>query len=91
MGFFSNLFKTKKIVSVEIIGYTEGISEDDALSNYAAGHMMGGFDGMVHASLLNESEAPTTTFLIHYDNGTSETKTVKDGSSQYNYYIRFVR
>ena len=67
------LFKLKKILKVEIIAQSEGIDENDQLTNLAAGHMMGGFDGMVHASLLNESEGPTTTFLITYDNGTSET------------------
>ena len=87
MGFFTR----KKIVKVEIIGYTEGISEDDALMNYAAGHMMGGFDGMVHASLLNDSEAPTTTFQITYDNGTTKIVTVKDGTSNYYYYMNLVR
>ena len=84
------LFKTKKIVKVEIVGRSKGISEDDQLTNLAAGHMMGGFDGMVHASLLNESEGPTTTFLITYDNGTTEIKTVLDSSLDYKKYIKFI-
>ena len=84
------LFKFKKIVKVEIIGQSEGISENDQLTNLAAGHMMGGFDGMVHASLLNESEGPTTTFLITYNNGTSEIKTVLDSSFEYRKYINFI-
>ncbi len=85
MGFF------KKIIKVEIIGQTEGISEDDTLMNYAAGHMMGGFDGMVHADLLNESEGPTTTFKIFYDNGTTEVKTVLNSSFQYRNYLKYLR
>lgn len=85
------LFKIKKIVKVEIIGYTEGISEDDQLTNYAAGHMMGGFDGMVHAYFLNESEGATTTFQITYDNGTYENKTVRNNSSEYQRLIRLVK
>lgn len=85
------LFKKKKIIEVEIIGHTDGISEDDELMNYAAGHMMGGFEGMVQASILNDSEPPTTTFEIIYEDGTSKIKTVIDGSSDYNYYIQFLR
>ena len=77
MGFF------KKIIKVEVIGQTEGISEDEQLSNYAAGHMMCGFNGMVHASLLNDSEGPTTTFRIFYDNNTVEIKSVLNSSLEY--------
>lgn len=84
-------FKTNKIVNVEIIAQSEGISEDDQLTNLAAGHMMGGFDGMVHASLLNESEGPTTTFLITYDNETTEIKTVLDSSLEYRKYVKFIK
>ena len=84
------LFRIKKIIKVDIIAQTEGISESDQLTNLAAGHMMGGFDGMVHASLLNESEGPTTTFLITYDNGTTEIKTVLDSSLEYRKYIKFI-
>lgn len=84
-------FKTKKIVSVEIIAQSEGISESDQLTNLAAGHMMGGFDGMVHASLLNESEGPKTTFIITYDNGTTEIKTVLDNSLEFRKYVKFLK
>lgn len=84
------LFKLKKILKVEIIAQSEGISESDQLTNLAAGHMMGGFNGMVHASLLNESEGPTTTFLIIYDNGTTEIKTVLDNSLDYRKYMKFI-
>lgn len=84
------LFKFKKIVKVEIVEQSEGISEDDQLTNLAVGHMMGGFDGMVHASLLNESEGPTTTFLITYDNGTTEIKTVLDNNLEYRKYIKYI-
>ena len=85
------LFKFKKIVKVEIVGQSEGISEDDQLTNLAAGHMIGGFEGMVHASILNDSEAPTTTFQITYDNGTTKIVTIKDGISNYYYYMNLVR
>lgn len=85
------LFKFKKIVKVEIVGQSEGISEDDQLTNLAAGHMIGGFEGMVHASILNDSEAPTTTFQITYDNGTTKIVTIKDGTSNYYYYMNLVR
>ncbi len=85
------LFKRKKIISVEIIGHTEGISEDDALMNYAAGHMMGGFEGMVQADILNDSERPTTTFLVKYDNGTQKIITANDGSYEYYKYIRYLK
>ncbi len=85
------IFTRKKIIKVEIIGYTEGISDDDALMNYAVGHMMGGFDGMVHADILNESEGPTTTFKITYDNNTTDIKTVANSSFEYKNYLRFLR
>lgn len=85
MGFF------KKIIKVEIIGQTEGVSEDDELSNFATGHMMGGFDGMVHASLLNYSEGPTTTFRITYDNNTTEVRTILDDSLEYRNLILRVK
>ena len=85
------LFKFKKIVKVGIVGQSEGISEDDQLTNLAAGHMIGGFEGMVHASILNDSEAPTTTFQITYDNGTTKIVTIKDGTSNYYYYMNLVR
>ena len=53
--------------------------------------MIGGFEGMVHASILNDSEAPTTTFQITYDNGTTKIVTIKDGTSNYYYYMNLVR
>lgn len=81
----------KKIIKVEIIGQSEGISEDEVLMNYAVGHMMGGFDGMVHADLLNESEGPTTTFKITYDNGTTQVKTVLNSSFEYRNYLKYLR
>ena len=83
-------FKKKKMVRVELIGYNEGISEDDALTNLATGHMMGGFDGMVHAQMLNDGQGPTATFQVFYDNGTCETVTVEVDSSNYNYYLNFI-
>lgn len=90
MGIFGNLFKTKKIVRVEIVSIEEGISESDQLMNYAVGHMMGGFDGMVHASLLNESEGAKTTFKIVYDDGSVKYRKVNNGSSEYNKYIQYL-
>ena len=83
-------FKKKSIVKTVLVGISKGISEDDALTNLAAGHMMGGFDGMVHAQLLNDSQRPTATFQVFYNNGTCEVVTVDIGSSQYNYYINFI-
>lgn len=84
-------FNRKKIINVEIIAQTEGFSEDDELMNYAAGHMMGGFDGMVQASILNDYEKPTTTFEITYDNGSTEIITVNNDSFDYNYYIKYLK
>lgn len=83
-------FKKKSIVKTILIGYTNGISDDDALTNLAAGHMMGGFDGMVHAQMLNDSQRPTATFQVFYNNGNCETVTVEVGSSNYNYYLNFI-
>ncbi len=84
------IFKQKKIIKVEIIEQTTGLSEDDKLTNYAAGHMMGGFDGMVHAYLLNESESSKTTFYISYEDGSTEIRCVNDNSFEYNKYIKFI-
>lgn len=45
----------KKIIRTEIINTMPGISEEDKLNNLVVGHMMGGFHGVMHARLLNES------------------------------------
>lgn len=91
MGIFGNLFKRKKILSVKIISKDEGISEEDADMNYAVGHMMGGFNGVMHAQLLNENEASTTTFKITYNDRSVNYVEVKNGSALYNKYMRYIR
>lgn len=85
-----DLFKQKKIVKVEIISQTEGLSGNDQLTNYAVGHMMDGFDGVVAADIYNDYNASKTLFLVYYDNGTTETICVKDDSQEFNYYIQFI-
>ncbi len=79
----------KKIESVILICENEP-SEDELLSNYATGHMMGGFWGMVQADILNSYEGLTTTFLIKYENGTSEYRTVKNSSLEYRRLIKYI-
>ena len=83
-------FKKKKMVRVELIGYNDGISEGDALTNLATGHMMGGFDGMVHAQMLNDSQGPTATFEVFYDNNTSKIITVDIDSIEYRFYMNYI-
>ncbi len=51
--------------------------------------MLGGFDGMVLSNLLNESDGSDTTFFIIFNNGTTETKTVRDGSLEYIMFIKY--
>lgn len=83
--------KKRKIVDAIIISYNEGISDGDALTNLASGHMMSGFDGMVHASLLNESQGPTVTFQLCYDDGSIKNVTVDYGGIEYRFYINYVK
>ena len=89
-NFLSTFFKPKTIVKTEIICETEGISEDDQNSNLVAGHMMDDFDGVVAASLYNDTFEATTTFLVYFDNGTTKSVTVPTNSSKYNYYCKFL-
>lgn len=91
MGFWSNLFKSKKIIKVEIASRKAGFSEEDQLSHLVIGHMEGGFDGMVTASVYNDYHSAETTFKVYYDNKTYKFITAKDGSTTYNYYIRLVK
>lgn len=85
------LFKKKKIVKVEIYDEIDGLSEDDKLSNYAAGHMMGGFHGMVMADIYNSNNSAKTIFLVVYDDGTSELIETENESSHYYRYMRMVK
>lgn len=80
----------KKIIRTEIIGTMSGISEEDKLNNLAVGHMMGGFHGVMHARLLNESEGEKTTFLVIYSDNTSSTITVNNNSLAYKKYIAYL-
>lgn len=69
-----------------VVGQTDGIGEDDRITNYAVGHMMGGFDGMLHADLLNESRSAETVFRVFYCDGTFEDVRTRMGSSAWEYY-----
>lgn len=91
MGFLNwVLGKSKQIARTEIVDHIEGISENDKLTNLAAGHMMGGFDGMVHANMLNSYEIAKTVFLVIYTDGTKELVEVEDGSSAYRKYASYL-
>ena len=83
--------KNKKIDHVKIIAETEGISDDEKMLNYTVGHMMGGFDGMVHADILNDELSATTTFKIFYTNGDQEVKVVRNSSLAYAKYIKYLK
>lgn len=84
------MFKKKKLISAEILEEIEGFTEDEQLMNYAAGHMMGGFDGMVQASILNEFNKDQTVFQLYYDDNSTEVVKVDNDSRLYSYYINFV-
>lgn len=84
-------FNRNKISYTQIICESGGISEADKLMNYAAGHMMGGFEGMVQADILNESEGPSTTFLVVYENGAENMVTVLNSSRDYKKYIGYLK
>lgn len=77
----------KNIISVQIVEHKDGINEDDKLMNYAVGHMMGGFDGIMQAHLLNEFEGAKTTFYVTYDDGSSEHITLDEYDANYDYLI----
>ncbi len=80
----------KKIIRTEIIDTMPGISEEDKLNNLVVGHMMNGFNGVMHANLLNESEGEKTTFLVIYSDNTSSTITVNNNSLAYKKYITYL-
>ncbi len=84
-------FKSKKIKYTKIVSHFKGISKNDQITNYAAAHMMGGFDGMVHAHLLNKEQCSKTVFEITYVDGSKQNITVPDESPQYNKYIQFLK
>ena len=84
------MFKKKKLISAEILEEIEGFTEDEQLMNYAAGHMMGGFDGMVQASILNEFNKDQTVFQLYYDDNSTEVVKVDNDSRLYSYDINFV-
>ena len=91
MGFLNwVLGKSKQIARTEIVDHIEGISENDKLTNLAAGHMMGGFHGMMHASSLNSYESAKTIFLVVYTDGSSEYVETEDGSSAYRKYLNYL-
>lgn len=91
MGFFNWLLgSSKKIARTEIVEHIDGISEDDKMTNMAVGHMMGGFDGMVHADLLNSYESAKTVFRVYYTDGTSQLVETEDGSSAYRKYASYL-
>lgn len=81
----------KPILKTEIIEETEGLDEDEKLTNLAVGDMMGGFEGMVYADMYNSDYSATTTFLITYKDGSTAVKEVKNGTSLYRKYIRYCR
>ena len=51
---------------------------------------MGGFDGMVHANMLNSYESAKTVFLVIYTDGTKERVETEDGSSAYRKYVSYL-
>ena len=81
---------TRRITETIVIGQVSGIDEDEALFNLAVGDSLGGFDGMMHAFFLNESDPGETIFLVYYDDGTAEIKQVKNGSALYNKYVSYL-
>ena len=92
MGLFSWLFgSSKQIARTEIVEQIAGLNEDDKLTNLAAGHMMGGFHGMMHASSLNSYESAKTIFLVVYTDGSCEYVETEDGSSAYRKYIKYLK
>lgn len=92
MGFFKWLFSSSKtIAKVEIDEVIDGLDEDDKLTNLAVGDMMGGFDGMVYADMINEEDSAKTIFKVTYTDGSVEYITTNNGSSAYYKYMRLVK
>lgn len=80
-----------RIEHTEILEEYAGISEDEELMNYATGHMMGGFEGMVQAEILNQNEGAKTKFLIKYKNGKEKIVVVLNSSLEYITYCRYLK
>ena len=91
MGFFKWLFSlSKTILKTEIVAESDGLDEDDKLTNLAVGEMMDGFDGMVFADIYNQEHSATTTFRVTYTDGTSELIETENGSSQYRKFMKYL-
>ena len=80
----------RKIVRTTIIGREKGITQEEKSINYAVGHMMGGFDGVVRADILNDSYPDKVTFKIFYDDGSSGVDKVEVGSLSYRTYMKYL-
>lgn len=91
MGFWKNLFKTRKIIKTEIVSHEEGLSEDEEFDNLVIGDMEAGFEGMLAADIFNQENSSKTTFKIFYDDGTCVFETVNDDSRRFEYLSQFLK
>lgn len=91
MGFWKNLFKTKKIIKTEIVEHKEGLSEDEEFENLVIGDMEAGFEGMLAADVYNQYHSSETTFKVFYDDGSCILETVNDNSKRCDYLSQFLK
>ena len=88
MGWFKDWLNGCKIVRTVIVGSDSRKSASSVFGRGIVGGIInpiGAIAGMASAKNVNY-----TTFMIEYASGKRETKTVKNGSSQYKTYIKYL-
>lgn len=91
MGFLKRLLTKNSIVKVEIFDHEDGLDEDEKLDNLIIGDTLGDFDGMMAATIYNDYNSAETTFKITYKDDSIEYVTTKDGDSNYNFYMQYIK
>ena len=87
MGFLKNLFKRKCIIKTEIVDAEDGLDAEEQMCNELLAYEEFGFEGFIDATIYNDCNSPKTTFLLYYDDGSTELATVNDDSKEFFRYI----
>lgn len=85
------IFKKRNIVSVEIIGAnttTKKSTTSSITRGLIGGAMLGGVGAIIGASTGKQKEQNNVTFLVTYDDGTTDTVTDKEGGILWDMYMR---
>lgn len=88
MGWLKDWWNGLQIVRTTIVGTDSRKSASNMITRGIVGSVFGGIGAI--AGMASAKNNTTTTFLIEYANGKRETKTVKNGSSSYKMYIKYL-